>query len=136
MSDAIVAVGVPTALGGHLAGMELTPRGLRDLGLLDRLPGTVIDAGDVAIEPGFRMDADPRAKNREAICAFLPRERDLVVAALSTAGPDARLLVLGGDCTAHAGALAVRSTGSTSRSTWTASTRQMVGRSRCPSPAD
>ena len=46
-----------------------------------------------------------------AICAFLPRERDLIAAALGSsgagaAGADARLLVLGGDCTAHAGALA------------------------------
>jgi arginase len=118
MHGPIVIVGVPTALGGHLPGMERTPAGLRELGLLDRLrarPGLVgadlRDAGDLAIEPGFRPDDDTRAKNRAAICDFLPRERDLVAASLAAAGaPDApgaaRLLVLGGDCTANAGAMA------------------------------
>ena len=77
VSDPIVVAGVPTALGGHLAGMELAPRGLRELALLERLSGRVAgriaDAGDVPIEPGFRVDPDPRARNREAICEFLPR---------------------------------------------------------------
>ncbi len=112
----IAIVGVPTALGGHLSGMELTPAGLRELGLLDRLRArpelagaTLRDAGDLRIEPGFRPDPDPRAKNRAAICEFLPRERDLVAAAVGPSGlGDDRsgILVLGGDCTAHAGALA------------------------------
>jgi arginase len=96
--------------------MELTPTGLRDLGLLDRLaerPGLagsrLRDAGDLRIAPGFRSDPDLRAKNRAAICEFLPRERDLVasVVAVSSAGDDrVTVLVLGGDCIAHAGALA------------------------------
>ena len=94
--------------------MEFAPAGLRALGLVDMLraaPGLagveVRDVGDLAIEPGFRPDPDPRAKNRAEICAFLPRERDLVAAALGGAdGAATRLLVLGGDCTAHAGAMA------------------------------
>jgi arginase len=109
----VVVVGVPTALGGHLSGMERTPGELRRLGLLERLRRDprfdvreIRDAGDVPIEPGFRPDPDPRAKNRDLIRAFLPRERDLVAAELIRPGPAARLLVLGGDCTAHAGALA------------------------------
>ena len=111
----IVIVGIPTALGGHLAGMELTPAGLRDLGLIERLrsrPGladaTFRDAGDLRIEPGFQPDPDPRAKNRAAICEFLPRERDLVaeVVAPRDDAVETRLLVLGGDCTVHAGAMA------------------------------
>ena len=115
MRGPVVILGVPTALGGHLAGMERTPAGLRAAGLLDALrarPGlrevAIHDAGDVRIDPGFRPDPDPRAKNQAEIVAFLPRERDLVAAAVS--GPDAqsgtRLLILGGDCTAHAGAMA------------------------------
>jgi arginase len=112
MTDPIVIVGVPTALGGHLSGMEATPAGLRDLGLLAALaarPGLADvawhDAGDLAIEPGFIPDPDPRAKNRAAIAEFLPRERDLIASVVS--GPTAaRALVLGGDCTAHAGAMA------------------------------
>ena len=116
MTRPIVIVGVPTSLGGHLAGMERTPAGLRDLGLVAALRARpllggaeVRDAGDLSIEPGFVVDADPRAKNRARICEFLPRERDLVAAAV---GGDAdgldepRLLILGGDCTAHAGAMA------------------------------
>jgi arginase len=116
MTNRIAIVGVPTALGGHLSGMELTPAGLRGLGLLDRLRARpeladigLQDAGDLRIEPGFRVDPDPRAKNREAICEFLPRERDLVAAAVTMTNPaeeGAALLVLGGDCIAHAGALA------------------------------
>ena len=114
MAAPIVIVGVPTALGGHLSGMEFAPAGLRALGLVDMLqarPGLagveVRDAGDLEIEPGFRPDPDPRAKNRAAICEFLPRERDLVAAAIGGSdGAQTRLLILGGDCTAHAGAMA------------------------------
>jgi len=115
MDSPIAIIGVPTALGGHLSGMEHTPAGMRALGFVERMgvrPGLaevrVHDAGDVSISPGYLPDHDRRAKNRAAICAFLPRERDLVAATLApgAAGADARLLVLGGDCTAHAGALA------------------------------
>ena len=107
----IVVVGVPTALGGHLGGMEQAPAAMRGLGLLEslrrRLPATELrDAGDVTIEPGFRADPDPRAKNRALIAEFLPREGDVVARSLREAGSDSRLLILGGDCTAHAGALA------------------------------
>jgi arginase len=120
MTQSIAIVGVPSALGGHLAGMELTPAGLRTLGLVERLgerPGlagvAIADAGDLRIEPGFREDPDPRAKNRALICEFLPREAELVRSVLKgkASGGDAgetgpRILVLGGDCTAHAGAMA------------------------------
>jgi arginase len=112
MND-LVVLGVPTALGGHLAGMERAPAGLRALGLLDALRARaglavarIVDAGDLVISPGFRIDPDPRAKNRAAIAAFLPRERDLVADVLAEEGPDARLMIVGGDCTSHAGALA------------------------------
>jgi arginase len=109
----VVIVGVPTALGGDAAGMERTPAALRGHGLVDRLrddpsfaTSTIRDAGDLRIEPGFSPDPDRRAKNLTAIAEFLPREARLVADALGGAGPDARLLVLGGDCTAHAGAIA------------------------------
>jgi len=103
MADQIALVGVPTALGGHLPGMELAPAGIRELGLVDRLAGKIVDAGDVEIEPGFRPDDDPRAKNRDLICKFLPLERGLVARAI---GNGSRLMIIGGDCTAHAGAMA------------------------------
>ena len=114
MAPTIVILGVPTALGGHLSGMELAPDGLRQLGLVDRLqarPGlgeaSMVDAGNVEIDPGFRPDADPRAKNRELICAFLPREAARVREIIQDGtGEGRQLLILGGDCTAHAGAMA------------------------------
>ena len=71
MTAPIAILGVPTALGGHLSGMELAPAGLRALGLVERLrarPGlaasSIEDTGDLEITPGFIPDADPRAKNR------------------------------------------------------------------------
>jgi arginase len=109
----VVIVGSPTALGGHFGGMDRTPAELRRLGLLDRLREadgltgvTWLDAGDAPNEPGWVADDDRRAKNRERISAYLPRLAEHLGAALLDAGPDARSLVLGGDCTSHAGALA------------------------------
>ena len=37
MDSPIAMIGVPTALGGHLSGMEETPAGMRALGFVDRL---------------------------------------------------------------------------------------------------
>ena len=70
-------------------------------------PGrALVDAGDAPNDPGWAHDPDPRAKNRALICAYLPRLATHVHDALAGAGPDARLLLLGGDCTSHAGAMA------------------------------
>lgn len=116
MTSPIVIAGSPTGLGGHFGGMERTPGELRQLGLLDRLrarrglAGTELrDAGDAANDPGWAPDPDPRAKNRALLCAYLPRLADHVAGALraaDTATSAARLLVMGGDCTTHAGSLA------------------------------
>lgn len=112
-SSPIVVVGSPTALGGHFGGMERSPGELREHGLLEALEAEpslggrpVRDAGDAANDPGWAEDPDPRAKNRAAIAAYLPRLATLVAGSLGEGGDDARLLVLGGDCTTHAGALA------------------------------
>lgn len=87
--------------------MALRERGLPDQ--LRRRPGLagseIHDAGDAPNDPGWVADPDPRAKNRDRIVAYLPRLADHVAAALG-ADPGDRLLVLGGDCTSHAGALA------------------------------
>ena len=113
----IVIAGSPTALGGHFGGMERAPGMLRDLGLRDRLaarPGLAgsewLDHGDAANDPGWVDDPDPRAKNLELICAYLGRLASHVQTGLVQGttgdGGDAALLVLGGDCTTHAGAMA------------------------------
>jgi arginase len=113
MPTTIAIVGSPTALGGHFAGMERTPSLLRDHGLLEALdhrPGlagaTWLDRGDAPNDPGWLPDPDPRAKNRAAIAAYLPRLAEHTAAARAAAGPSGRVLVLGGDCTSHAGAVA------------------------------
>jgi len=116
MTGPLVLVGSPTALGGHFDGMDRTPRELRSLGIVDRLrrrPGfegkSIVDAGDAPNDPGWAADPDRHAKNRARIAAYLPRlaghVADALTAAGSAAGPEA-LLLLGGDCTSHAGAMA------------------------------
>lgn len=93
--------------------MERTPAELRRRGIVDSLRGRpglagrrIVDAGDATIEPGWAPDPDPRAKNRALLIENLPRIADHVAGALDAAGPDAVLHLLGGDCTAHAAALA------------------------------
>src|SRR4029079_17658264 len=111
MTDRIAVVGVPTALGGELpdlrhVGMASAPADLRRLGLLSSLHDRgleIRDDGDLPIEPGWKADPDPRAKNRAEIAAFLPREAEMVAASVAHGE---RLLILGGDCCAHAGAMA------------------------------
>ena len=110
----IVICGSPTALGGHFGGMERTPTLLRGLGLRDRLaarPGlagtTWLDHGDAANDPGWVADPDPRAKNIDRLVGYLGRLAAHVETGLQQADGDAaELLVLGGDCTTHAGAMA------------------------------
>lgn len=109
----IVMSGSPTALGGHFGGMERAPAELRARGLLGRLTAearfagaTFHDRGDAPNDPGWAPDPDPRMKNRALLLEYLPRLADHVAAGLMAGGDGARLLVLGGDCTSHAGALA------------------------------
>jgi arginase len=114
MSRTIVIAGSPTALGGHFGGMERTPGDLRAAGLIERMGDDPAfegvawhEGGDAPNDPGWLPDPDPRAKNRSAINAYLPRLATHVATAIAAAGdPDARLLLLGGDCTSHVGAMA------------------------------
>ena len=77
-----------------------------------------VDAGDAANDPGWAPDPDPRAKNRERICDYLPRLADHVADGIATAGarrapagPRRRLhLARRGDGRAAAGA--IRASGS------------------------
>ena len=116
LSTAIAMVGSPTALGGHFPGMDKGPSTLRQLGLLDRLRArkgladvSITDHGDAPIEAGWAPDDDPFMKNRQKIIEYMPRLVVHVQRALG--GRDAavappRLLLVGGDCTSHAGAMA------------------------------
>lgn len=112
LPSTIVTVGSPTALGGHFGGMERSPTALRAAGVLERVGAhlgsaeVVVDHGDARNDPGWAPDPDPRAKNRARICDYLPRLAGHVADGLTAADPGARLFVLGGDCTSHAGAMA------------------------------
>lgn len=108
----IAIVGSPTALGGHFGGMERGPADLRAAGLLDRLhvrprlvDATFVDRGDVPNDPGWAPDPDPVMKNRRLIIDYLGRLSAHVAGVLAE-DPGARLLMLGGDCTTHAGTMA------------------------------
>jgi arginase len=111
MSGPIAVVGIPSALGGTLpgdrhVGMASAPGDLRKLGFLARLASAGLDLGDrgdLPIEWGSRVDPDPRVKNRIQVVDVLRRATTMVEEAV-TGGQ--RLLTLGGDCCAHAAAMA------------------------------
>ncbi len=73
---------------------------------LDAAAGTVMDHGDARNDPGWAPDPDPRMKNHGPLLDYLPRLAGHVADGLAAGGDGARLLVLGGDCTSHAGAMA------------------------------
>ena len=117
MTDTIAILGSPTALGGHFAGMDKGPGALRGVGLLDRLRArkglsgaSLIDHGDAPIEAGWAADPDPIMKNWQRIVDYLPELATRVQVALGagagTVSDTTRLLLLGGDCTSHAAAMA------------------------------
>jgi arginase len=110
MDSPIAMIGVPSALGGQLPdgrhhGMAAAPGELRRRGFVERLSAAghaIRDDGDVPLAAGYRDDPDPRTKNRDLIVEYLPREVEMVAASV---GAGERLLILGGDCCAHAGAM-------------------------------
>jgi arginase len=101
----VTIVGAPTSAGAYAPGQEDGPRALRDAGLvaaLEAVGAAVTDVGDV---DGFRWAPDPddpRAANAAAV-----GERARQVAERVAAAPrEARVLVLGGDCTVGVGTFA------------------------------
>ena len=116
MTDTIAMVGSPTALGGHFPGMDKGPNALRQVGLLDRLRArkglagmSIVDNGDAPIEAGWAADDDPFMKNRQRILDYMPRLVVHVHRALGgkdATGTPPRLILVGGDCTSNAGAMA------------------------------
>jgi arginase len=101
----VTIVGAPTSAGAYAPGQEDGPAAMREQGIvaaLEAVGATVTDAGDV---DGFRWRPDPdepRAANAPAV-----GERARQVAEKVAAVPrDARVLVLGGDCTTGVGTVA------------------------------
>ncbi len=101
-----VLIGAPSSAGAFAPGQEKAPAMLREAGLLDRFAEaglSVEDAGDL---PGFRYRKDPqnpRARNADFVAANARRVADAVADILSQGK---RYIVLGGDCTNGAGAIA------------------------------
>ena len=90
----IAIVGVPTALGGHLSGMELSPAGLAGARAGRRCSGRgpawpapmCAMPGTSRSIPGSGPTRTRGPRTAQQICAFLPRERDLVAASPRRAG--------------------------------------------------
>jgi arginase len=116
LSSTIAMVGSPTALGGHFPGMDKGPNSLRSMGLIDRLRArrgladvAIVDNGDAPLDVGWAADDDPFMKNRQRIIEYMPHLIVHVHRALGgrdSAVAPPRLLLIGGDCTSHAGAMA------------------------------
>ena len=96
--------------------MDKGPNALRQVGFIDRLRARkglatvpITDNGDAPIDVGWAADDDPFMKNRQRIIEYMPRL--IVHAHRALGGKDAtgaapRLLMVGGDCTSHAAAMA------------------------------
>jgi arginase len=96
-------LGVPSSAGAHTPGLEKGPAAIRDAGLVDLLPGSVQDHGDV---PAFRWRPDlerPNAKNAAAV-ARVAADTAAGVARILSSGQ--RPLVVGGDCSITIGVIA------------------------------
>jgi len=116
LATTIAMVGSPTALGGHFPGMDKGPSALRQVGFLDRLRArkglagvSIVDNGDAPIEAGWAADDDPFMKNRQRIMDYMPRlivHVDRALGGTDATSDPPRLLVVGGDCTSHSGAMA------------------------------
>jgi len=106
MTNQFTLIGAPSSAGAFAPGQEKAPAVLRQIGLLDDLAAVglaVEDAGDL---PGFRYRNDPsnpRARNVQAVADNARRVADAVAGVLET---NRKFIVLGGDCTNGAGAIA------------------------------
>ncbi|MDA8204511.1 MAG: arginase family protein [Thermaerobacter sp.] len=100
-----VVLGVPTSAGTHHAGMEQTPRRLREEGLVDwlRAMGPVTDAGDLPLTPYRPRGIGCSYRDGDRVARINHRLAARVADLISTGDC---LLVLGGDCTITLGAVA------------------------------
>jgi arginase len=110
-------LGVPFALGGWvpdmvdaIIDMTRTPQTLRARGFVEDLAactqGVVRDLGDVPLDPAYCVDGTDGATNWRLTAQYLPDVRRQVSTSMTELGSDARLVVLGGECTIHPAVLA------------------------------
>jgi len=106
MKRTIALIGVPSSAGAHWPGQEKTPQYLRRAGLVGGLESVgieVIDYGDLPLVR-FRPDREHRdQQNLEAVVEICQRVAEQIELSLTD---NAKLLVIGGDCTIGLGVLA------------------------------
>ena len=106
MNNEFVLIGAPSSAGAHAPGQEKAPVLLRESGILECFSETGLNVLDSGNLPGFRYRSDPsspRARNVQFVADNARRVADAVADAL---GDGKRYIVLGGDCTNGAGAIA------------------------------
>jgi arginase len=98
-------IGAPTSAGAHAPGQERAPAAFRRAGIVERLGARgfeVHDHGDLTPVRWTPDRANPRAQHAEEVA----RVATEVAEAVSAAGDDDALVVLGGDCTIEVGVVA------------------------------
>jgi arginase len=106
MAGALTVIGVPCSAGAHHGGLERGPAALRAVGLPDRLRRAgwqVADAGNLAPQVFTTDAAHPRARNRDAVVQAC---RDVAGAASQAIAAGQIPVLVGGDCSITAGAVA------------------------------
>jgi arginase len=103
MFDQLAVIGAPSSAGAYAPGQEKSPDALRAIGLCEHLSERGIPVADLGNVEGFRWRVDkanPRAMNAGAAAKVAKATAHQVAQALAG---DARVLVLGGDCTVELG---------------------------------
>lgn len=106
MNSEFILIGAPSSAGAHAPGQEKAPFLLRQAGILDCFAEAGLNVTDSGNLPGFRYKNDPsnpRARNLQVVADNARRVADAVAAVLDHGN---RYIVLGGDCTNGAGAIA------------------------------
>lgn len=106
MHDEFTLIGAPSSAGAFAPGQEKAPFLLREAGLMHCLAEAGLKVTDNGNLPGFRYKNDPsspRARNVQAVADNARRVADAVAEVLDDGK---KYIVLGGDCTNGAGAIA------------------------------
>lgn len=101
----VAVFGVPTSAGARRSGLERAPFALREAGLLQELRARgarVVNLSDLSLFPYRDDPAHPRARNAEVVACALRAASDEMTRACA----EGFTILLGGDCTLVAGAVA------------------------------
>jgi arginase len=104
-SSKVAVFGVPTSAGARGSGLERAPFALREAGLLRELRARgarVVNLSDLSLFPYREDPGHPRARNAEVVACALRAASD----EMTRARAEGFAILLGGDCTLVAGAVA------------------------------